>query len=198
MRIFVIGVVVVIGFIGVIGIVALGGEELVVRIVCTFLLILRLSIVVVVIADFNRVSWIGNSCLLGQGCLLIRVRFIYALIWALWFAPILHCHHDSFRKHSHAQVHVFYFFFFLVFVHLRTCRLGILYAFYPIWSVEEFLRLSFGSVNVAGSLNITRNALSSSVSCFDPFLAILRVDCVLAMVNVFVACRGSYQSACQD
>ena len=101
MRVFVVGVVVVIGVIVVIFIVALGGEELVVLIVFTFLLILRPSIVFIFIADFNQVSWSGSSCLLGQGCLIGRVSLIYALIWALWFAPLLHCHHDSFWKQSH-------------------------------------------------------------------------------------------------
>ena len=61
---------------------------------------------------------------------------------------------------------------------------------------RDYLLASF---NVAGSLNIvssvspgasvgdaTWDALSSSVSCFEPFLVILWVACNHAMVNVFV------------
>ena len=63
-------------------------------------------------------------------------------------------------------------------------------------NVEDFLS---AAVNVAGYFNTvpsvspdasvgdaTWDALSSSVSCFEPFLVILWVACNCAMVNVFV------------
>ena len=63
-------------------------------------------------------------------------------------------------------------------------------------NVEDFLS---AAVNVARSLHTvssvfpgasvgdaTWDALSSSVSCFEPFLVILQVACDRAMVNVFV------------
>ena len=76
--------------------------------------------------------------------------------------------------------------------------------------LKNSLDCLLASVNVAGSLNIsgsstwggtwdaTWDALSSSVSCFELFLAILRVDCVRAMVNVFVSFQVSCRSACQS
>ena len=81
MGVIIIRVIVVIGVIVVIVIVALGREELlVVRIVFTFLMILRPSIVVAVIANFNRVSWNGSSFLLGQVCFLVPVSLIWLTI----------------------------------------------------------------------------------------------------------------------
>ena len=47
---------------------------------------------------------------------------------------------------------------------------------------------SFGDAALVG--DATWDALSSSVSCFDPFLVTLFVACDRAMVNVFVLSSG--------
>ena len=64
------------------------------------------------------------------------------------------------------------------------------------WSC--WISLAGDSVSVAGSWNITWDALSASVSFFETFLVFLRVACVLAMVNVVVASQGSGRSVFQD
>ena len=94
---------------------------------------MRPFIVVVVVADFNRVSWIGSSCLIGRFRFLGRVN----LIGALGFVPLS-------RQPFKLLAYVVYFVRFLLFGHLRTCSLELGYAFDCLWILKHYLIRSFG------------------------------------------------------